>query len=872
MALPVTGSADPVRAVTALGDRSVAVGGNAWLVVTGDHNTIHAGPQPVGLPHLVGAVPRQASSFQHRAAELALSEKATDDEAPAFCQILIGGGGVGKTQIAARRARQVWAQEQIDLLLWVSAGSRDAIVSAYAQAGSDVTGADQSDPERAASAFLAWLHNPERRWLVVLDDLTDPADVQGIWPPEQPGGQVLVTTRRHDAALKGNGRRCIDVGLFTADEAAAYLTSALQPYDRQDRPEDIRALACDLGHLPLALSQAAAYLIDAALPIDRPDGIARGGDGRLPYRKLLADRARSLADVVPEVGSLPDDQTRTLNAAWSLSIERADRFRPVGLARPMLQLVAMLDSNGIPISVLTSAPALTYLADPGGLRRWLRGLGWKGGTAVAEDAAGALRALHRLSLIDHTTANPHQAVRVHQLIQRSVREALSARQLDRAVRTAAEALLDVWPETESDAQFTRALRASVAGLDTKAGPIVWRLRKHPVLFRASDSLGESGLVASAVTNYDRLRATAHEHLGPDHPHTLVARNNLARWRGEGGDLAGALTGFSELLTDRVRVLGPDHPHTLSTRHNVATLAGMTGDASGAAIVSAELLADELRVLGPDHPHTLTTRGNLAEFQAQAGDVAGALTAYSELLADRLRVLGPDHRDTLRTRENHATWLGMGGDVAGAVTAFAELVADRNRILGPDHPDALGARNNLARWRGETGDADGAVAATAELLADQLRVLGPDHPHTLTTRNNLASWRGKAGDAGGAVAATAELLADQIHVLGPDHPHTLRTRHNLATWLGEAGDIPKALTATAEVLTDRVRVLGPDHPDTLRTRQNLADWLGRSGDPDGAAAAYAELLTDRLRILSPDHPDILINRADLAHWQEQSDKD
>ncbi len=66
--------------------------------------------------------------------------------------------------------------------------------------------------------------------------------------------------------------------------------------------------------------------------------------------------------MLPEPGTLPDDQNTTVSATWSLSIERADNLNPAGLARPTLQLAAMLDPNGIPQSVLTSEPARTYLA------------------------------------------------------------------------------------------------------------------------------------------------------------------------------------------------------------------------------------------------------------------------------------------------------------------------------------------------------------------------------------------------------------------------------------------------------------------------------------------------------------------------------
>jgi hypothetical protein len=52
----------------------------------------------------------------------------------------------------------------------------------------------------------------------------------------------------------------------------------------------------------------------------------------------LADRARTLPDLVPEDSGLPDAHSATVAATWSLSIEHADRLRPTGLARPMLHL------------------------------------------------------------------------------------------------------------------------------------------------------------------------------------------------------------------------------------------------------------------------------------------------------------------------------------------------------------------------------------------------------------------------------------------------------------------------------------------------------------------------------------------------------
>ncbi|MEU1408537.1 tetratricopeptide repeat protein [Streptomyces sp. NPDC005728] len=714
----------------------------------GDHHHYYGARRPpAAWPHQVGVIPPRAGSFQTRAEVVRLREALAGGQAAVLVgqdtvrgQVLSGMGGVGKTQLAADYARTAWQAGELDVLVWITASSATAAASGYAQAAVEILGAEPADRETAARAFLAWLEPKANaapcRWLVVLDDVTDPADLNGLWPPAGPHGRTLVTTRRQDAALAG---RLIKVGLFTEAESLAYLTAALGARSRLEPDEQLIGLAQDLGHLPLALSQAAAYLIDA--------GISASA-----YRALLADRAASLADAAPEV--LPDGQTQTAAAAWSLSVDRADTLRPAGLARPMLQLAAFLSPNGIPETVVTSAPALAHLT-------WHRAEDGSQATpqhmsrqeerdrtpvsVTANEAAGALRVLHRLSLIDHTPATPHQAIRVHQLIQRATRDALTPDQHDRLARTAGAALTAAWPVIERDTELAQALRANATTLTRTAGDALYQPDAHTVLYRAGRSLGEAGQATAATAHFQRLTQTTSHHLGPDHPDTLTARHDLAYWRGETGDAAGSAAAFEELLADRVRVLGEDHPDTLTTRHNLAWWRGEAEDAAGAAAAFEELLADEVRVLGEDHPDTLTTRHNLAYWRGEAGDAAGAAAAFEELLADRVRVLGEDHPHTLATRSNVARWQGEAGDAAGAATALEELLANRVRVLGEDHPDALTTRNNLAHWLGEAGDAAAAAAALADLLPHTVRVLGEDHPNIRHIRDSLAYWRGKAGE-------------------------------------------------------------------------------------------------------------------------------
>ncbi|SCF27731.1 NB-ARC domain-containing protein [Micromonospora echinospora] len=664
----------------------------------------------VRWPHHVGVVPTVVDGFQQR--QHIIDLKRMDGGTAAHTQVLCGLGGVGKTQLAAAYADQAFARRQIDLLVWVTAATRHGIVAAYAQAAYAVL--DHADPEtrKAAAQFLAWLATSDRRWLIVLDDLQTPADLNGLWPPATPTGRVLVTTRRRDAALADGRRRVLDLGVFTADEAVAYLRHKL-PHEPVDQ---LHQLAAGLGHLPLALAQATAYLTDRGLDC-------------AGYRARLTDRRRALAHLLPEPEALPDEHRATVAATWWLSIVAADRLPPRGLARPLLDLAALLDPNGIPVHLFTTSAVTDHL------RSLDRG---DDAAPVDQDAvADALRNLHRLSLVTHGGSH----LRVHALVQRAARDRLTPQQLDTAARIAADALLQIWPVPGRESSTShQALYANTAALYEHRRQALLVPHGHPVLRRAGRSLGDTGHPADAMGFFADLHTDCLRVLGPDHPHTLATLHDVAEWRGEAGDPAGAVETFRQVLADRSRVLGPDHPDTLTTRNNLAYSQGRAGDPTGAVAAFRQVLTDRSRVLGPDHPDTLTTRNNLAYWRGRAGDPTGAVEALQQVLADRLRVLGPDHRHTLSTSSNLAYWRGRAGDPTGAVEALQQVLADYVRVLGPDHPHTLTTRRNLAYWQAESGDRAGAVAATERVLDDQLRVLGPGHPDALTTRRNLARWR------------------------------------------------------------------------------------------------------------------------------------
>ncbi len=303
----------------------------------------------VSWPLLVGKVPPLASAFQGRGGPRARIDAARASAAGVvLTQVLSGGGGVGKSQLAAWYADQA-IRNRTDLVVWVDASTPEAVVSAYAEAAAllQAPGADRPGPESAARALLDWLSTTQRSWLVVLDDITDPEAVAGWWPVSHTGtGWVLATTRRRDEALFGNGRARIDIDVYESEESAAYLERRLGRKHAHLLDDGAGALAEHLGHLPLALSIAAAYLIEKEKTCSE-------------YLELFRARKARLAELLP--GPDPDGYRREVAVTLLLALDAAQASEPLGLAVPAIRLAALLDPAGHPDALWTT-PAVTGIS------------------------------------------------------------------------------------------------------------------------------------------------------------------------------------------------------------------------------------------------------------------------------------------------------------------------------------------------------------------------------------------------------------------------------------------------------------------------------------------------------------------------------
>ncbi|MCX5310348.1 NB-ARC domain-containing protein [Streptomyces sp. NBC_00154] len=793
-------------------------------------------------PILVGNLPREADFFQHR-------EQVEQLEGADGIQVLVGAGGVGKSQLASHFTRRILATKAVDVVVWVPAISREAIQSTYAQAIGAITGAETSDPEAAATRFLAWAQTTTRRWLIILDDLTAPSVLNDLWPPKNPNGRVLVTTRRRDSALSSAGRQQISVGLFTASEAINYFTKKFTSFGRVEEPKEMAALAKDLDYLPLALAQSSAYLIDSGISCAR-------------YRSLLADRLRTLGQLLPDVASLPDDHRATVMAAWSLSIEQANLLQPIGLAAPTLQLAAMLDPYGIPESVFTSQPTLKYLQD-------YRELTEEGDATLERDAidpsdaVAALRILHRLNLVDINSSANNFSVSMHSLVQRVVIEHLPLDAYQNTVSAAATTLLEVWPEGPVQSPLVQKLRSSAETLRQHSGAMLIGNFCHELLFRHGESLLEAGLASAAIEHFTGMRAAA-EGINPNRPDLWSIRLSLGGAREQAGDLMGTLREYRSLILDETQRQGEDAEDVLHVRSVLAEAIGYTGDSQASVQAFEELWRDRVRIQGPNHELTRDTRRRLVAARSHADDLAGAIATCEELLADEIRLFGRDHPSTRHTRLHLAEEIGRSGDIATAIRILEELTHDEIRTHGQNHQATFSARHNLGVWYLEDGRFSKSIDTFQSLLKDQINTFGEASLNVIEIRTHLADAFGSSDDTATAIQLSEEILASNLSERGPFHPETLDSRGLVAHWKGRSGDAAAAVRGFSALLADCENILGLDHPMTVATVSRVAKWTQNLGDWDNALLAYRRLVSDRIRIHGENDSRVLQARDSLAY--------
>ncbi|WP_322751206.1 MULTISPECIES: FxSxx-COOH system tetratricopeptide repeat protein, partial [unclassified Frankia] len=405
-----------------------------------------------------------------------------------------GLGGVGKTQLAVEYAYR--HARDYDLVWWVPAEDPGSMVAALAQLADRCGVAVAGTAEESARVVVGLLGQGRRyrRWLLVLDNATEPDDPFGVLAAAAVGGgHVLVTSRDGRwSRLAGT----VEVDVLPRGDAVRLLRGHVSAVGDADAEQVTAAV----GDLPLAVEQAGAFLAET--------GMAPG-----EYAGLLAEERQALWAAGAPKG------VRPVAVTWTVTLHALDDPAVVMLAR----LWAHFGPEPIPVDLIRPDTA-EVLPEP--LDRVAAGR-----VGLAE----AVGRLVRLALVRRVG----DTVVMHRLVQEVLREDTPP-EWRPGLRTAVCRLLAQGHPLVQDrpAAWPRYAQiqahALTVGLVDDDDPdsrnmvfwLVWYLRER------GDYPNSHILARDAYRCWSQI-------LGEDHPDTLFAAGNLAATLRSPGDYAGA---------------------------------------------------------------------------------------------------------------------------------------------------------------------------------------------------------------------------------------------------------------------------------------------------------------------------------------------
>ncbi|MFC6015044.1 tetratricopeptide repeat protein [Plantactinospora solaniradicis] len=824
---------------------------NEGIISTGPYaiNTIsNVSPPPISEPEDVPAPAglfqlRQASAtaalFVGREDELAEVTATLEHEHGVITQAITGLGGIGKSTLAERYA--LTHRERYTPIWWITAEGAAQINAGLAALARRLQPELGAHPDTSAHEWcLAWL-DAHDGWLLILDNVTRPADVAELIG-NHPRGRFLVTSRQTNGWTGIAIPTKLDI---LSAEQARELLGRLVADDRL--LDDADELCTALGGLPLAIEIAAAYLTQ----------------NRITARDYLGRLTRPGDNVWSWVPTGGEPQ-RTVGRVWEVTFDRiADEHGPLpGL---LLRALAWFASDDIPLSLLSCAlpPDERHTPEP------------------VDEAVGRLTA-YGLVVRDDDGVAVHRLV---QAVNRTDGPDATGVNAD-GCRRAIDALHLAWKDCDDWEERERLgphLEAAVRhAAQFRHEPTMLALRTGVADHLVELGQRERDWGQRAIGLLEAILTDQRQVLDPDHPDILSTRTAHALAHVHARDAETGVALLETIVADGLRSVGPRHPLTVLARLHLAYSHAQVGEWHKTTTLLRRTIPDAERTVGPDHEYTVSLRYALAEFYAEdvrrrvrsgRGPVRAmrnflaAQSLYWKVVESLERIQGPNAPATLQIVNELAEFCHLAGRPSEAARLYAHLHAAYEQELGPDAPDTEDALNALAETYKHTRRPERAIPLYEQIATAVEQCLGPGSPRHLDALDDLAEAYLAADNGAEAAVVYERALALRETRTGPDDPRTVSYLAKVAEAFEVAGLPALAIGWYERLVAARDRATPVDEQERLRARNNLAVVYGRADKRDLALNILDDIVPRYRSVFGEDDPETRIVERNLQDISE-----
>ncbi|MEO6081901.1 MAG: tetratricopeptide repeat protein [Umezawaea sp.] len=721
---------------------------------------------PIETNGQIWTIPRPVHTFAGRVTDLnRLKRQFSRSPGSLTVVALHGMPGLGKTQLAMAYAER--HRESFEIGWWITATNRLWAVAGLAGLAEHL-GISADDQEQAAHAAVAELAR-RRSWLLVFDDATEQADLDGLVP--NGCGQVLVTSRNPEWSTVAT---TTEIPSLSEGDAVKLLIAQ----SGDDDKDAASAVAIQLRGLPLAIAQAGSYCRFRAVKLAEY------------HQQLMSNWSRLLNEGGTGPYPLP------ITATVTLTLEQLRRKSTTAVQ--LLRLLAFLGPTAIPKDLLTCRPEV--------LPRQL--------ACAARDQLALDRAIQVLAGTSLVSLDRPGHVRVHVLVQDILRADIHHRRDSRFRR--AQGFARMWSDDSGNWPVTRWIDAAGALLDDA-------LPDDPGDLNLWSRCAELHPHASAYLTH------AHRHGGD----LVLRRNlygKVAAYLRDRGEFVAARRYLESALEIKPDPRSDTGPNDLDMLYDLSYSMYRQGHYREARHSLEQLIESRGPVRSVDNPNSLKAEMQLGFVLTEMGYLDKALPLSQNAYDSYLLAFGPHHLVTLRAQLMLGFTLAELGRTGEALQLQEDSYRGYLTAVGADHLGTLMALHNVSRLRVEVGQYEVAKNDLREVLSTLTRTYDDLHPFCLYARHNLARalWF-EGADLGRAGQQFEEVLEARVRTIGGDHPKTLTTRHYLARVLAAVGRGDEAEEHLRRTADARQLVLGPDSPHTLLAMDDLSR-LSSGGRP------------------------------------------